>query len=67
MITLIQLGNYMSEISTEYLSRFLEKLKKSYEMIKSAPKGSIDYEMYRNSLVKGFELITRPYSCIALS
>ena len=46
----------MSEISTEYLSRCLETLKKSYEMIKSVPENSIEYEMYRNSLLKGFEM-----------
>lgn len=56
MITLILLGNNMSEISTEYLSRCLETLKKSYEMIKSVPENSIEYEMYRNSLLKGFEM-----------
>lgn len=31
-------------------------LEKSYESIKKAEEGSIDYEMYRNSLVKSFEL-----------
>ena len=46
----------MSEINTEYLNRCLETLKKSYEMIKSVPENSIEYEMYRNSLVKGFEM-----------
>ncbi len=46
----------MSEINTEYLDRCLETLKKSYEMIKSVPENSIEYEMYRNSLVKGFEM-----------
>ena len=56
MITLILLGHNMSEISTEYLSRCLETLKKSYEMIKSVPENSIEYEMYRNSLLKGFEM-----------
>ena len=51
------LGIYiMSEINTEYLNRCLETLKKSYEMIKSVPENSIEYEMYRNSLVKGFEI-----------
>jgi len=51
------LGIYiMSEINTEYLNRCLETLKKSYEMIKSVPENSIEYEMYRNSLVKSFEM-----------
>lgn len=38
----------MSEINTEYLNRCLEILKKSYEMIKSVPENSIEYEMYKN-------------------
>ncbi len=46
----------MSEISTEYLVRCLETLKKSYELIKTVEESSIDYEMYRNSLVKSFEM-----------
>ncbi len=46
----------MSEINTEYLHKCLETLKKSYELLKQAEDGSIDYEMYRNSLVKGFEM-----------
>lgn len=43
-------------ISTEYLKRCLATLKKAYELIQSAEEGSIEYEMYRNSLVKGFEI-----------
>ena len=46
----------MSEINTEYLKRCLETLKKSYELLKKSDENSIDYEMYRNSLVKGFEM-----------
>lgn len=46
----------MSNLNTEYLQRCLETLKKSYELLKQAPKDSIDYEMYRNSLVKAFEM-----------
>lgn len=46
----------MSEINTEYLHRCLETLKKSYFLLKQSQEGSIDYEMYRNSLVKGFEM-----------
>ena len=46
----------MSEINTEYLQRCLDTLKKSYEMIKSVQENTIEYEMYRNSLVKGFEM-----------
>ena len=43
-------------LNTEYLEKDIETLKKSYSCIKSAEEGSIDYEMYRNSLVKSFEM-----------
>lgn len=43
-------------INTEHLQRCIETLEKSYFLIKTAEKGSIDFEMYRNSLVKGFEM-----------
>ena len=49
-------GIIMSEINTEFLTRCLETLKKSYELIKTVDESSIDYEMYRNSLVKSFEM-----------
>ena len=43
-------------INTEYLSRCIETLEKAYSMIQTVPEGTVDYEMYRNSLVKGFEM-----------
>ena len=43
-------------INTEYLERCIETLEKSYQLIKTVPEGTIDYEMYRNSLVKSFEI-----------
>ena len=43
-------------INTEILEKCILTLEKSYELIKSSEDGSIDYEMYRNSLVKSFEL-----------
>ena len=46
----------MSEISTEYLQKCIATLEKSYEMLIQAQEGTIDYELYRNSLVKGFEM-----------
>ena len=46
----------MTSINTEYLSRCLETLEKSYELIKAAQPDSIEYEVYRNSLVKGLEM-----------
>ena len=45
-----------SEISTEYLERCLKTLQKSYEMINRVDRDTIEYEMYRNSLVKSFEM-----------
>lgn len=43
-------------INTEYLERCIETLEKSYACIKNCEEGTIDYEMYRNSLVKSFEM-----------
>ncbi|MBO6086903.1 nucleotidyltransferase substrate binding protein [bacterium] len=43
-------------ISTEYLEKCIETLEKSYSLIKTVEENSIDYEIYRNSLVKGFEM-----------
>lgn len=42
--------------NTEYLEKCIETLKKSYACIKTVEEGSIDYEMYRNSLVKSLEM-----------
>lgn len=46
----------MLEINTEYLQKCIATLEKSYQMIKSSEEGTIDYELYRNSLVKSFEM-----------
>lgn len=46
----------MSEINTEYLQKCLATLNKSYEMLLRTQEGTIDYELYRNSLVKSFEM-----------
>ena len=46
----------MSEISTELLQRYILTLEKSYSMLQQVQEGTIDYELYRNSLVKGFEM-----------
>lgn len=43
-------------INTEYLERCIQTLERSYSLIKTVEEGSIDYEMYRNSLVKSFEM-----------
>ena len=46
----------MSQINTEYLNKCPLTLIKSYEFLKQSQEGSIEFEMYRNSLVKGFEM-----------
>lgn len=46
----------MSEINTEFLQRCILTLEKSYSMLQQAQEGTIDYELYRNSLVKEFEM-----------
>ena len=46
----------MATINTEYLEKSLATLERAYTLIKTVPEGSIDYEMYRNSLVNGFEM-----------
>ena len=46
----------MSQINTEYLQKCIATLEKSYEMLKKQTKDTIEYELYRNSLVKGFEM-----------
>ncbi|WP_413853834.1 nucleotidyltransferase substrate binding protein [Candidatus Ruminimicrobium bovinum] len=46
----------MTQINTEFLQKCIDTLKKSYSMIKSSKEGTVDYEMYRNSLVKSFEI-----------
>jgi len=43
-------------ISTEYLQKCIDTLEKSYIMFKSADEDTIEYEMYRNSFVKSFEM-----------
>ncbi len=53
---ILEMVKKMSDISTEYLEKCLKTLEKSYAMIKSTAKDTIDYEIYRNSLVKSFEM-----------
>ena len=50
------IGVKMADINTEYLEKNITVLEKSYEMLQQATEGTIDYELYRNSLVKGFEM-----------
>lgn len=46
----------MPEINTEYLQKCIDTLERSYQMLLSAEEGTIDHELYRNSLVKTFEM-----------
>jgi nucleotidyltransferase substrate binding protein (TIGR01987 family) len=44
------------QFNTEYFDKCIKTLELSYSSIKKVEKGSIEYEMYRNSLVKSFEM-----------
>lgn len=46
----------MDKISTEYLEKCIKTLEQSHKLLKAADPDSIEFEMYRNSLVKGFEM-----------
>jgi nucleotidyltransferase substrate binding protein (TIGR01987 family) len=43
-------------LRTEHLSRCIQTLETSVTLLRQAPPDSIDYEIYRNAAVKGFEL-----------
>ncbi len=43
-------------INTDYLERCLLTLERAIDGINSCEAGTIDYEMYRNATIKGFEL-----------
>ena len=43
-------------LRTEHLSRCLLTLETSIKQLERSPQDSIDYEIYRNAVVKGFEL-----------
>ncbi|MBM3852553.1 MAG: nucleotidyltransferase [Verrucomicrobia bacterium] len=43
-------------LRTEHLARCIETLDRSFDELRRAPGDSIDYEIYRNATVKGFEL-----------
>ena len=45
----------MSDIRTEYLEKCLQVLERLYAMIRSVERNTIDFEVYRNSLLKSFE------------
>ena len=43
-------------LRTEHLARCLQTLEKSLEQLDRAPKDTIEHEVFRNAVVKGFEL-----------
>lgn len=46
----------MIEIQTDYLKRCLLTLEKSYAMLQQSEQDSLDYDLFRNALVKSFEI-----------
>lgn len=44
-------------INTGYAHKSVKILEKSYTLLLSAPKNSIEYEIYRNSTIKCFEVV----------
>lgn len=46
----------MSEINTDFLQKCIDTLERSYIMLQKTQQDTIDYELYRNSLVKSFEM-----------
>ena len=43
-------------LRTEHLDRCIQTLEMSVAQLRKAPLGSIEYEVFRNAVVKGFEL-----------
>ena len=46
----------VSTINTEHLQKCIDTLKRSIDCLNQSQKDSIEYEMFRNSLVKSFEI-----------
>ena len=46
----------MEKINTEHFDKCIQTLEKSLVYLKNSEEDSIEYEMFRNSLVKGFEI-----------
>lgn len=46
----------MPHINTQHLERCTQTLEKSYQMLKQSEEGTTEYEIYRNAVIKGFEL-----------
>jgi len=46
----------MDTVNTDFLGKCIATLELSYKLLKKSKKNSINYEIYRNSLVKAFEM-----------
>ena len=46
----------MKEINTDFLQQCILTLETSYQYLKKSKENSVEFEMYRNSLVKSFEM-----------
>ena len=46
----------MNKIQTDYLQKCIDTLQKAYDLLQKEQEGSIGYEVFRNALVKGFEM-----------
>jgi len=44
-------------LNTEHLEHCLETLESAYNQLLKAEKSTIDYEVFRNATIKGFELV----------
>jgi nucleotidyltransferase substrate binding protein (TIGR01987 family) len=44
------------KISTEHLARCIETLERSLSLLDTAEAGTTEYEVFRNAVIKGFEL-----------
>jgi len=44
------------ELNTDHLARCIETLKSSLDMLNGAQEESMEYEIFRNAVVKGYEL-----------
>lgn len=44
-------------LNTSHLVRALQTLERALTMLKSAEESSVEFEVYRNAVVKGFELV----------
>ncbi len=43
-------------LNTDYLTRCIETLKQSLILLNQSKPNSLEYEIFRNAIVKGFEL-----------